>query len=82
MNNENKFKSVKIWMYEWDTDYHNGMDSYDDEKLSARVHNVGYFVTSDESTVFIGEKHDLEKFLKEMDVYDRDNITELYWLSE
>ena len=75
-----EYDETGIWMYEWDTDYHDGMDSYDDTKETAREFNVGYFVTEDESTIFVGLKDDLEKFLAHEKVYDREEITQFHYI--
>ena len=63
-NNCDKYDESRLWMYEWDTDYHDGWDSYDDTLETARRCNVGYFITDIESTIFVGLKPCLVKFLE------------------
>ena len=53
-----------IWMYEWDTDFGGDFTSYDDTFENATRCNVGYFITDIESTIFVGLKPCLVKFLE------------------
>ena len=80
-----QYKQSSLWTYEWDTDYHGGWDNYDDTFENASRCNVGHVITELESTIFIGQKACLVKFM-ELEGFDTevilDEINPLYYDNE